>query len=192
MNGSRVKLTLLLAGLVASGVIILASTQAWFSVTLSDKSQLDVAGNVAAPALAVLGLTNLVLVAALSIAGPFFRVVLGILQSVIAVTVVLSSMLAITNPGSAAATLVTKATGVAGAESVQALVASIEPSPWPWVALVAGVALTLLGIGVITTARSWPGSSRKYSAVRFAETDGAEDPVGAWDALSDGADPTAR
>jgi Tryptophan-associated transmembrane protein (Trp_oprn_chp) len=192
VNGSRVKLTLLLAGLVLSGALVLASTQPWFSVTVPDHKALSVGGEIAAPALAVLGLTNLVLVAALSIAGPFFRVVLGLLQATIGATVVLSSVLAIANPGASAVALVTKATGVAGSKSVLALVTSISGSLWPWVALVAGVALILLGIVVVVTAGNWPGSSRKYTSARFAETDGSGDAIGAWDSLSDGGDPTAR
>jgi Tryptophan-associated transmembrane protein (Trp_oprn_chp) len=192
VNGQRVKLILLLAGLVLSGLLVLASTQQWFAVSLSEKKILTVGGEAAAPALAVLGLTNIVLIAALSIAGPFFRVVLGVLQAAIGATVVLSSVLAIANPSSSAVAIVTKATGVAGTKSVLALITGISGSLWPWVALVAGIALIVLGISVVSTAGNWPGSSRKYTASRLTETDSSADPVGAWDALSDGGDPTAR
>ena len=189
MTPRRLKLILLLAGLALSGLVLLGWTQTWFLVTIVDGPTLGVAGDVAAPALSTLALTCLVLTGALSIAGPFFRVVLGVLEALLGVTVVLSGALALAHPVSSSAAVVSDATGVAGAESIAALVASVSITAWPWVATVAGSLLVLLGVAVVATATRWPGSGRKYSAVRLASTE-KRDAVDDWDALSEGNDPT--
>ena len=188
MSGRRLKLVLLLAGLGLSGLVFLAWTQTWFGIALDDGPTLTVAGDVAAPALSTLALTCLVLVGALSIAGPVFRVILGVLEAALGVTVVLSGVLALADPVKASSAVVSDATGVAGSESIAGLVASVSIAIWPWVATVAGALLVLLGIAVVATAGRWPGSGRKYSAVRLAPADG--DSVDDWDSLSEGHDPT--
>lgn len=188
MTPSRVKLSLLLAGLALSGLIILAWTRSWFAIGLADGSTLDVAGDVAAPALSTLALTCLVLNGALSIAGPVFRVILGLLEALLGVTVVLSGALALANPVKASAATISDATGVAGAEPIAALAVSVSITAWPWVATFAGTLLVVLGVLVVATAARWPGSGRKYSAVRLAPE--SRDAVDDWDSLSDGNDPT--
>jgi Tryptophan-associated transmembrane protein (Trp_oprn_chp) len=208
--GSKLKRGLLLAGLLVAALVLVCSTQQWFAVSLTEHRSVNIGGGAAAPALAVLALTTLVLIAALSIAGPFFRVVLGLLGAVLGATMLLSAILASVNPHAAVASLVTKATGVAGAESVDALVLAIVPTAWPVIATICGILLVLIGLSVVVTSRAWPRSSRKYSAVRLTDPDkladpdylanpdnladpeDAGDPSGAWDALSGGGDPTAK
>jgi Tryptophan-associated transmembrane protein (Trp_oprn_chp) len=204
VTGGRVKRILLLAGLAVGIVVLVCSTQQWFAVSLTEHRNVSIGGDVAAPALAVLALTTMVLIAALSIAGAFFRVVLGLLEAVLGATVLLSAILASSNPHAAVASLVTKATGVAGAESVDALVLAIAPTAWPVIATICGILLVLIGLIVVVTSRAWPRSSRKYSAVRLTDPsnlanpgnltdpEDADDPSGAWDVLSGGGDPTAK
>lgn len=189
MTGRRIKLSILLAGLTLNAVIVLAWTQQWVSVELDDGQQLAVGGDVAAPAVSSLALSGLVLVGALAIAGPVFRVVLGVLQSLLGATIVLSAALAILAPVAASSAVVTLATGVTGADTVDGLVTSAIVSAWSWTAAIAGLLLVLLGFATVTTARRWPGSSRKYSAIRTEPVVGG-DPVQDWDSLSSGDDPT--
>ena len=189
MTGRRIKLYLLLGGLVVSGLVFLGWTQQWFGVVISEGPTLSVAGDVAAPALSTLALTTLVLIGALSIAGPFFRVVLGVLQTLLGATIVLSGVIALVDPVKASGSAISDATGIAGSEPIHALVASVAISLWPWVSTIAGALLAVIGIAVIVTGRRWPGSSRKYSAVKLepaAERSAVDD----WDSLSDGTDPT--
>lgn len=188
MSPRRLKLTLLLASLAVSGIVFLAWTREWFAVTLSTGQVLSVTGSTAAPATSTLALTTLVLVGALAIAGPVFRVILGILESLLGVTIALSSILAIADPTQSSRPAITAATGIAGTESVSDLVESVSTSVWPWISAVAGIALVVLGVLVAITGRRWPGSSRKYSTVRTAPVEG--DTIGDWDALSKGNDPT--
>jgi len=188
VNGRRLKLGVIVAGLVLSGLTLLAWTQQWFAISLLPDGSVAVGGDVAAPALAALALSGLALVAALAIAGPVFRVVLGLLEAAIGALAVVSAVLAIVDPVAACASAITAVTGVSGAASVAALVSAVAPTAWPFVALLAGALIVTVGITIVVSSRLWPQSSRKYQAARLAEVDGS--PIGDWDALSDGRDPT--
>jgi len=188
VNGRRLKLGAILAGLVLSGLTLLAWTQQWFSIELIPDGSVAVGGDVAAPALAALALSGLALVAALAIAGPVFRVILGLLEAAIGTLVVVSAILAIVDPVAASASAITAVTGVSGTASVIALVSTVAPTAWPFVALLAGALVVAVGITIVVSGRFWPQSSRKYQTARLAEVDGS--PIGDWDALSDGRDPT--
>jgi hypothetical protein len=181
---------LILVSAVLALAVLVAWTQTWFSVTLVDGTALDIAGQVAAPALSALALTTLVLVGALALAGPFFRVVFGVLQVFIAVAVVFSAVLAIAGPVAASASAISEATGIAGDDSVAGLVDTVGQSAWSYVALVAGVLIGVVGVAVIVTARTWPGSSRKYQATRLEPATSERTSVDDWDSLSGGDDPT--
>jgi len=119
-----------------------------------------------------------------------FRVVLGVLEALLGLTIVLSGVIAMGDPVSASKTLITAATGISGTDSVPDLVESVTTSPWPLVSTIAGALLIVLGIAVAITGRSWPTSSRKYSAVRTEPVEG--DTIAEWDALTEGDDPTDR
>ncbi|GAA1514234.1 hypothetical protein BJ978_002742 [Agromyces terreus] len=216
MNGRRLKSLALVAGLIGSGLALLAWSQTWFDLRLSGQNAqasldvIEVGGAVASPAMAALGLAGLALVAALAIAGPFLRVVLAILQILLGGSVVLAGALALGDPVGAVAPAVTDATGVAGSAPTAALVASADPTLWPAAAMLGGVLVVAAGLVALITARRWPGSSRRYSAVGLADAetgaptsvDEAAIPVAdarrqvsdravdAWDELSRGDDPT--
>lgn len=198
MTGRRSKLLAILATALFALAILGAWTQTWFVVTLTTGQQLEVTGDIAAPALTALALCNLVLIGALAIAGPFFRVVLSLLQALIGGVVVFSAALALAAPVSASAAAITTASGVAGDRSTAELVESYTATAWPMVSLVAGVLLVVVGLWMLVSSRTWPGSSRKYQAVRLDPATGATPSTGPavrssvddWDSLSSGADPT--
>jgi hypothetical protein len=196
MTPRRLKSLGILAVLAVSALVFLAWTRTWFvfSVT-ADQTQgvpVEATGEAAAPALAALGLAGLAAGAALGIAGRVFRVILGALVILIGGSVLLSAVLALADPIGSASSAISTATGIAGADSVAGVVASVEVSPWPAVAAVVGGVLALVGLGVLVTSGWWPGPSRKYEAVRFEHADdGAPlDAVDSWDELSRGDDPT--
>jgi uncharacterized membrane protein (TIGR02234 family) len=198
VNPRRIKLLTILVSALLAGVILGGWTQTWFDATLTTRQELAVTGDIAAPALTALALCVLVLQGALAIAGPFFRVVLAIIEALIGIAVVYSAVLAITGPATASAAAITTATGVGGKESTAELVATISPTIWPWITVIAGVLLIVVALSVLLTSRAWPGSSRKYQAVRLEQPDGGKAPttersaVDDWDALSSGDDPTGR
>ena len=192
----RMKTLLLVTAVLADALILAAWTQTWLSISLvgvgPHSGALDVVGSVAAPALSALALAGLALVAALAIAGPVFRIILGLLEAVIGACVMISSIAVLASPATAGAAAVTEATGVAGSQSTIDLVAATTLTAWPAITLVLGVVLALAGLATVLTHRRWPGPSKKYQTVRFTqvETAPSADPVGAWDDLSRGDDPT--
>jgi hypothetical protein len=196
MSPRRFKTLVILAGLAFSSASLLTWTQEWFSLSLTGSSApehtIAVGGDSAAPAILALSLSGLALVAALSLAGPFFRRVLGVLETLIGLSVVLAAISALADPIGASAELITKATGVSGAESVRDLVATTVQTPWPWLAVVFGVLIAGLGIAMLALGRRWPVSSTRFQS-------GHDDPDAAgpssatdWDSLTGGADPTSR
>ena len=196
MSAAKFKYGLLLSTVIGSAIVLLAWTQDWFALEMVEVAHggaaLPVSGSAAAPALPALSLAGLALVAALGLAGPVFRVILGALELVLGASVVLEASLALADPVGAGAALVSQVTGVAGSESVAALVAGVNTTVWPFIAIVGGVIVALSGLGV---ARLWPRSGRKYQAVRLEHAEGStaapgEDFVADWDDLSRGDDPT--
>jgi uncharacterized membrane protein (TIGR02234 family) len=207
VSGRRLKHSAILGVVLLAALELTASTQPWSELVLAaatgDGQRIEVAGTVAAPALSALALAGLALAAALAIAGPAFRVVLGLLQAILGGSVVLAASTALGDPVRAGASLVTDATAIAGEQSVAALVASSSSTAWPVVALVCGGLTALLGIGVLATTRRWPGAAAKRAS-RFEPADGYGhgastmrtdegdiDPVVSWDELSRGDDPTS-
>ncbi|HWR84913.1 MAG TPA: Trp biosynthesis-associated membrane protein [Rhodoglobus sp.] len=186
MTARRLRTVLVLAGIAAAALVLLAWTQAWFAVALTTGFRLDVAGDRAAPALTALAFAGLAAAAALTIAGRVLRVVLGGLQVAIGGAVAVLSALALADPVGAAASTVTEVTAVSGRESVTELVLAVTPTTFPYLAVIAGVAVAVVGLLVVLTASRWPGASRRYETDR----DRSGTASGAWDALSGGEDPT--
>ena len=209
MSAARMKLPAILATVVGAGLALLSWSQTWFGLELTDATAqgagetIAVPGSVASPALAALGLAGLALVAALAIAGPVIRIVLGVLEVVLGGCVLLATWLTLGDPIGAVSPAVTDATGVSGSGPTADLVASADPTAWPVAAIVGGVLLVAAGVLVLATGTRWPASSRRYRAARLAD---AEEPVSNaargraasdraiddWDELSRGDDPTGE
>jgi hypothetical protein len=185
----RLRLYTIAAIGVVAGLTLITTTQTWWTVHLATKS-LPIAGTVAAPALTALTLCALVLAAALALAGPVFRLILGLLQLLLSFTIVFSSVISLVRPDQPSEAAVQAATGIAGTASIDALIRSVTLTPWGFAAVVLGVVAFLVGVWLLATFRYWPVASRKYQAVRFEPADGPRDSVIDWDALSDGQDPT--
>lgn len=190
----RVRTLALLLPVVAASAAFLAWSQVWVTVVLADGRTVDAAGDAAAPAVPPFALAALALVGALALAGPVFRIVLGLLQALLGLGIAVSGGLALADPLAAAVASITEATGVEGLAGIRPLVESATTSLWPVVAIVAGAAAVVIGIGIALTASRWPQRTRRYDTVRLAPSGepGRVDRLDAWDALSDGDDPTAR
>lgn len=198
----RWKPLLVLAVLAASGLALLAWTQVWVTLSLAGdgatQQALDVAGSVAAPGLTALALAGLALAGALTIAGPVIRIILGLLEMLLGVSVILSATLAIGDPVAVSSAAVTTVTGIAGSESTRDAVASADLTGWPYLALAAGILMLIIGLLIAVTSRFWPGSAKRYETTTFEPvTDAAtgqvrpRDAVDDWDGLTRGDDPTA-
>jgi hypothetical protein len=186
----RLRLTTILFGLALSGLVLVAWTQSWITVVIESGATLAVGGDIAAPALSTLSLAGLALVAALTVAGPVFRVILGVLETLLGGLIASSGIIALADPVAATAPAVTAATGISGIESIRALVSSSSVTAWPALTVLLGFLLIGLALVLIVTARRWPVSGRKYEAVRVEPIGGDRSSVESWDALSGGNDPT--
>ncbi len=197
MTGARLRLLAIVLPLVSSSVAFIAWSQPWVTVGLADGRVLVASGDVAAPAIPPLAIAALALVGALTLAGVVFRVVLGLLQALLGAGIAASGFLAIADPVQASAATITEATGVEGLDSLSVIVNQPAISAWPWVAIAVGALAVVMGLGIAATASRWPERTRRFDAVRLEPLeDTAEAPApdrqDAWDALSDGDDPTAR
>ncbi|MBT2499910.1 Trp biosynthesis-associated membrane protein [Agromyces sp. ISL-38] len=206
MNASRMKSPAIIATIVGAGLTLLSWSQNWFDLRIADGAvagtiaeAIPVAGSVASPALAALALAGLALVAALALAGPGIRVVLGVLEVVLGACIVFAAWVSIGDPVAAVSPAVTDATGVSGAGPTAELVASVTASAWPAAAIAGGVLVVIAGVVVLATGHTWPASSRRYRGVRLAEADDHAEPtaraasdraIDDWDELSRGDDPT--
>ncbi|MDR6970702.1 Trp biosynthesis-associated membrane protein [Leifsonia shinshuensis] len=198
MTGRRAKYSTMLLLVVGSGLALLAATQPWFTIRLTDtaehSSTVAVAGSTAAPALTALALAGLALTAALAIAGPVFRIVLALLGVLLGVSVLISAITAVSDAVRASVSAITTATGVAGDASIRRLVHSVDTQLWPWVAVAGGVLIVLASAAAVVFSRLWPGASRKYQT-RFAGEDGrsveeiASTGAGDADEMADAAGP---
>lgn len=193
-DGRRIRLLALLLPVGVAAAALLAWTQPWVTLELTDGRMIVAAGDAAAPAVPPFALAGLALVGALTLAGLVFRIILGLLQSLLGAGLIASGVLAISDPVAASLGPLTAATGVDGLDSVRALVESSTVSAWPWVAMVAGAAGMVIGVAIALTASRWPQRTRRFDTVTFASgsVDSRTERLDAWDALSDGDDPTAR
>lgn len=200
-NGRRIKLALIVVVLLGSALTLLAWTQVWgyveVSLAGSVQERIEVTGATAAPALTALALAGFALAGALTIAGRFIRIILGLLEILLGVSVVLSAFIAVSNPAAASAAAVTAATGIAGTDSILNSVVDEVTTVWPFVALAAAAVMVVAGIAILVTAKRWPGATTRYKSTRFEPTgstntgvEGASDAIGDWDDLSRGQDPT--
>jgi uncharacterized membrane protein (TIGR02234 family) len=185
MNPRRLRLILLAAGLLAAALVLGAWTQPWFSATF-DGVDLIARGQDASPALSGIALAVVALLAALMIAKPALRTVLGVvmaglgvLAAAILVPLVASDVAAL----SSMARLIADATGMAGFTDQP-----VTRTAWPFVALAGGAVMALDGVAIMLTSRRWPVATSKYDADAAKPDTNA----GAWDALSEGDDPTTR
>lgn len=204
MRAARMKLPVLLATIIGSGLALVSWSQTWFELTLesgvANAASIEVAGSIASPALAALALAGLALVAALAIAGPGIRVVLGVLEVVLGGCVIAAAWISLGDPVASVSPAVTDATGVSGAEPTAALVAAATATAWPALALVGGTLLVVAGLVVLVTGTRWPVGSRRYGGARLAADEAPSSAAGAratsdraiddWDELSRGDDPT--
>jgi uncharacterized membrane protein (TIGR02234 family) len=190
----RLRLYTILGIGVLALLTLLTTTQDWWTLHLAGHT-VDVQGTVAAGALSALALCGIALAAALAIAGPVFRLILGLIQLLIAFTIVFTSSISLADPEQPSAQLLTTATGIEGDTALHKLILSVTYTPWGSIAIAVGILAFLAGIWLLLTFRLWPVASRKYSSARFEEAGdqasrGPRDAVVDWDALSSGEDPT--
>lgn len=210
MNGQKVKSRILL--LVASCAVLamVAWSQTWITLSLSQgvgaEAPLPITGQTMAPGLSALGLTSLALLAALALAGPVFRFVLGIVQVALGAGIIFSALGALNDAIASAAPALIDITGIQDIPALKAIVIGEALSPWPYVSVGIGIVTAMAGILILITSRHWPRSGRRYTGSTVSPTasaapsaappqvedvDTSHARIDAWDDLSRGADPTS-
>jgi hypothetical protein len=183
---ARERSLVVLGVLLAGAGAVLASTQPFASAVIAGtRAPVVVAGQAAAPSLAPLGIVALALGIALTIAGRFARVVLGVLLVLLGAGIVAAAFPNVVDDSVGTRGAITAVTGVT---DVAGLVVSRSGTVWPVVAVAAGVLALLLGLVVLVRSRRWTTGGRRFRA----ETPAVQrtDPISEWDALSRGSDPT--
>lgn len=184
---------LILLGIAATGAAsLLAGSQTWVSFMIEGVHSAEtVPGQDINPALTPLALALVAAALALTIAGPVFRRVLGVLVALLGLGSAALTWSALTSPLGAISGKVTELTGITGTATETAIVWS-EVSPWGYVTLVLGVVAALLGVVVVIWGGRWVAAGRKYDAEhkRQDSKSGRPDRISDWDALSEGDDPT--
>lgn len=208
---ARARMLGVLAIILGGAVAIIGSTQPWLEVTLRSGATeaLAVPGASALPLLAPLSLAALALGLALTVVGRVLRYVFGVIATAIGVVLLIgSARIAIERPLDAVASVVTKATGLSGADAIADLVDSVTATAWPVAVALAGLVIALGGLWTLATAHHWRSGGRRFerdgahastSAPAGAASRRGEAPVASrdraidsWDDLSHGDDPTAR
>ena len=202
---ARARMLGVLAIVLGGAVGIVGSTQTWLEVTLRSGATeaLSVPGASALPLLAPLSLAALALGLALTVVGRVLRYVFGLLATLIGgVLMVGAARIALERPLDAVAAVVTKATGLSGADAIADLVSSITATGWPYAVAVAGLVVALGGLWTLATAHRWRSGGRRFerdgahtggaSAGHSAAASSRDKAIDSWDDLSHGDDPTAR
>lgn len=175
-----------LAGAVALG----AGSQPWISFSLDGASDQLPTGHDLNAALSPVAIAVVVAALALSIAGPIFRRVLGLLVTGLGAGIVALAVAVAVDPESAMTARVTELTGLSGHGGLAA-VTSATLTPWSWVTVAAGVIAALAGLVVVFTSGRWvTAAGRKYETASTKPAEQKSDRISDWDALSVGEDPT--
>ncbi|MBP1325509.1 putative membrane protein (TIGR02234 family) [Leucobacter exalbidus] len=176
---------LAIAGAVALG----AGSQPWVTFSLEAGSTEQSTGHDLNAALSPIALAIIAAALALTIAGPIFRRVLGVLITGLGVGATALAFGVVADPAAATATRVTELTGLAGHAGMDAIVGEAL-TVWPWVTIVAGVISALAGLFVVVTSGRWASAGRKYDTSAAQQPTGPRDRISDWEALSAGEDPT--
>ncbi|MGO2931378.1 Trp biosynthesis-associated membrane protein [Microbacterium sp.] len=180
--------------LLAGGIGIISSTQTWLTVIRADAGEpIVVAGADALALLAPLSLAVLAVGAALALVGRVLRYIFAALALLAgALLAWWTAEILFSTPLSAVAPTVTEATGLAGSDTVADMIAAIEPSAWPAIALIGWAIQIVTAVFALVTAHQWKSGGRRFrtEAAASDEHDGPVDAIDSWDDLSRGTDPT--
>ncbi|WP_448629533.1 Trp biosynthesis-associated membrane protein [Cellulomonas soli] len=186
-RGGRARAAVLLGALAALTALVHLPT--WLTVLGTSAAQgavrVGVAGTSVAPSGLAAALVLLAAAGAVGLVGRAGRWVVVVVVACAGVLVLGSTALVLRDVASAVRPSVVEATGVG------ALAGPVAVSPWPWVALVVGVAAVLAAVWLAAAARGWSVPSRRYESTPRSRP-APEDERAVWDALSRGDDPARR
>lgn len=180
--------------LLAGGIGIISSTQTWLTVIRIDAAEpILIPGADAMALLTPLSLAVLAVGAALTLVGIALRYAFAGLALIAGILLTWwTAEILFATPVTAVARTVTETTGLAGTATVTEMIAVIEPSAWPVLALIGWLILIATAVFALVTARRWKRGGRRFQtdAGPHDEHEGPVDAIDSWDDLSRGSDPT--
>ncbi|MGQ7296082.1 Trp biosynthesis-associated membrane protein [Quadrisphaera sp. KR29] len=193
----RGRAPVVLLGLVAGALLLVASTQPWVLAALpvgpgGSAAELAVSGRDSAAAVPAVGVVAVAGALALSTLRGAGRVAAGALLVLAGLAAAAAAVVLVSDPLGAAVPAARAATGVGEVDGART-------TAWPFLALVPALGVLASGALALVRGRSW-GSSERFEAPTSAAGPGgparASGPVapsraGLWDGLSRGEDPTA-
>ncbi|MHA3684594.1 Trp biosynthesis-associated membrane protein [Leucobacter sp. HY1910] len=174
---------------IAGAVALGAGSQPWIEIALEGGAAETPSGYDLNAALSPVAIAVVAAALALSIAGPVFRRVLGVLVAGLGAGITALSVTAASDPVQAMTARVTELTGLAGHAGL-ASVLDYSLTPWSFVTAGAGVLAACAGIVVIFVSGRWAVAGRKYEASPAKDPEASRDRISDWDSLSEGEDPT--
>ncbi|WP_237221678.1 Trp biosynthesis-associated membrane protein [Rothia nasimurium] len=181
----------MLGAMAVSGAAFLTTLPTWIRAEVSTvvtTSTLEISGADAGPTVSALALVALVASVAVRIAGPKLRKILALLLAGAGLGLAVAAFGVNADPQAASIAQVSAITGT------NAPAQAYELTALPLLAAAAGVLVALAGVWALVATSYWK-TGRKYdrSAARTARLASADAPdeIDAWDALSEGQDPTA-
>lgn len=175
MNRREFVVTLVLL-LVGAALVLLAGTQTWISGGGSGPDPMTdhVQGNSGASAARALGLVALAAVLGVPATRGWLRRIVG-------------ALLGLVGLGTVASSLVFRATVgyVVPGDGTVPVPQTVSPTLWPYVSVLGGVLITVVGVLTAVRGQRWPGMGARYDAP--AKRPSADD---TWSALDRGEDPT--
>ncbi|QIM16416.1 Trp biosynthesis-associated membrane protein [Leucobacter insecticola] len=191
-----------LAGIALTGAVsLLAGAQTWVSFMLDSNHSVEVStGHEINSALSPVSIAIVAAALALTIAGPVFRRVLGVLVALLGAGLVALTWAVLASPIGSVAGKITELTGLTGGGGGDGVIVTwsqvtwSQVSPWAYTSLIAGLVAVLLGAAVVILGGKWGTAGRKYDAERKlrANTESKPDRISDWDLLSDGDDPSGE
>lgn len=188
----RPKLLTVSAIALVGALGLLAGSQTWISFMIDGTHSLEVvAGHDVNAAVSPISIAMVAAALALTIAGPVFRRVLGVLVALLGAGLAALTVSVVAAPLTAITGTITALTGISGAATTS-LVVWTQLSAWIWACVVAGVLAAVLGLVVALFSGTWAAGGRKYDAAPRPDTAtaGAPDRISDWDSLSGGDDPS--
>lgn len=198
----RSKRSLIVALLLASALLLLASTQVWARFELAEGAavvdEVELSGRQTLIGAMPIAIALIAISLVLAIAGRVARPLMALLAMLLGGWAVVASALFAVRPErgivEAGAGPLTEVTGLSPGEH-DAIVQAVHTTAWPWLAVVAGALAVAAAILVLVFGGRWRAAGRRYetgaNAPRRRQAPEG-DRIAEWDALSGGDDPTER
>lgn len=188
------KRALIAQAFICGVLALIAATQTWAAITVdagAGAQIFEATGQNQNAALSPVALAILAAAVALTIAGPIFRRLLGVLIAALGAGSAWLAFAIMRDPVESASSGLTELTGLAGGGHAE-LVVAVAPSVWPVIAGVSGCLAGVYGILIAVLGGRWGSSGKKYEATtsRDRERPIERDRISDWDALSNGDDPS--